>query len=373
MKLERFLATGISAAAILLLAPTLVDALDAAPMLPGPRHEQHGAIRLVAQPLRELAQRSELRIGTAVDAQSLQNETTYRDTIAKMFSTVTPENVMKWDTVEPVQGQLDFSAGDQLVEFARSHGQLVRGHVLVWHSQLPSWLTSGTYTPDELRQIMCQHIQQEATHFRGKIWQWDVVNEAMEEDGTMRQSFWFKNLGPTFIADAFRCAHRADPKALLFYNDYNIEWSNPKSDAVYAMVKELVSQGVPIDGVGIQGHLDLQYPFSGPVSIAQNMQRFQDLGLFTAVTEADVRMMLPADDLKLEAQAAGYSAMLQGCLLTERCISFTVWGFTDAHSWVPYAFSGQGAANLLDENYQPKAGYEAVATDLALVKREHQP
>jgi endo-1,4-beta-xylanase len=314
--------------------------------------------------LRALAARADLRIGTAVNMDALDADDVYRQQVASEFSTVTPENVMKWQLVEPERGQFDWAAADELVSFARRNGQLVRGHTLVWHNQLPTWLTEGTFTADELRQILRQHIFDEARHFKGKIWAWDVLNEAFNDDGTLRETIWLQNLGPGYIADVFRWAHQADPGAKLFYNDYNIEGINAKSDAVYALVRQLRREGVPVQAVGVQGHLGVQYGF--PADVTANLQRFSRLGLLTAITEADVRMPMPPDVVKLQAQAQGYNVLLQGCLLTRGCISYTVWGFTDKYSWVPGVFTGEGAANLLDENFAPKPAYQAVQSTLRL-------
>jgi len=303
-----------------------------------------------------------LRIGTAVDTDVLAADAAYRQTIVDQFSTVTPENVMKWQLVEPTQGQFDYAAADGLVKFARRNHDKVRGHTLVWHNQLPTWLTSGSFSNDQLRDLLHKHIVDEATHFRGQIWAWDVVNEAFNEDGTLRDTIWRAALGDDYIADAFRWAHRADHKAKLFYNDFNIEGINAKSDAVYALVKRLRAEGVPIHGVGAQAHLGIQFGFPGGVT--ENLQRFADLGLDVAFTETDARMVLPVTDEKLQRQADFYSQLMQSCLAVRRCVSYTVWGFTDAHSWVPGFFTGQGAACLYDENLQPKPAYFAIRQDL---------
>jgi endo-1,4-beta-xylanase len=326
--------------------------------------------RASGQTLRALAG-SRPRIGTAVDTDALAADATYRAKVGTEFNTVTPENVMKWQLVEPVRGQLDFAAADRLVAFARAHGQLVRGHTLVWHNQLPTWLTDGvadgSIGPAELRQILRQHIFAEAGHFRGKIWQWDVVNEAFNEDGTLRDTLWLQQLGPGYIADAFRWAHQADPHALLLYNDFNIEGINPKSDATFALVQQLRRQGVPIHGVGVQGHFGVQFGFPGDVR--ENLARFGALGLVTAVTEADVRMPLPVDNIKVQAQAQGYSVLLQACLLVRGCLSLTVWGFTDKYSWVPGVFAGEGAATLFTEDFTAKPAYDELRTILMLANR----
>jgi endo-1,4-beta-xylanase len=316
-----------------------------------------------APPMRVLAAGAGVGFGTAVDASALGTDPVYRSTIAREFSTVSPENAMKWESVEPVRGTYTWTDADELVAFAGRHGMRVRGHTLVWHNQLPGWLTTGTFSKAELRQLLRAHITAEMRHFRGRIWQWDVVNEALDEDGTLRDTIWLRALGPDYLADAFRWAHAADPAALLFYNDYNIEAVGPKSDAVYALVKRLRAQGVPIDGVGFQAHETVSW---APPTLRQNLARFDALGVRTAITEADVRMPLPVTDTGLQAQAAGFDALLRACLLTSRCRSFTVWGCTDRYSWVPGWFAGQGAATPLDEQFRPKPAWTALAEELAL-------
>jgi endo-1,4-beta-xylanase len=313
--------------------------------------------------LRQLAVDDHLRIGTAVDMTALAEDSTYRRLTRTQFSTVTAENVMKWEAIEPKRGEYDYAAADRLVRLAEQNGQKVRGHTLVWHNQLPSWLTSGDFTADELRDILHRHITDTVRHFKGRIWQWDVVNEAFNDDGTLRDSIWLRELGPGYIADAFRWAHQADPHAKLFYNDYNVEWIGPKSDAVLDLMSRLRAEGVPVDGVGFQGHVGIQYGL--PTDMGANLTRFEKLGLDTAVTEADVRMILPADETKLRTQAEGYRVLLDACLSTPHCISFTVWGFTDRYSWVPGTFEGEGAANILDEDYRAKPAYRAMQSELA--------
>ncbi len=320
--------------------------------------------------LGSLARRVDLRVGTAVDMNALANDATYRERIATEFSSVTAENVMKWDTIEPVRGQLNFAPGDELVDFARSNGQRVRGHTLLWHNQLPGWLTqgvsSGTIQPAELRQILRQHILDVTRHFRGKIYQWDVVNEVVDDSGNLRNTIWLQQLGEGYIADAFRWARQGDPHAKLYLNDYNLEFRSPKVDRYLTLVRDLKAARVPVDGIGAQGHFDIFFGAPSAFTIAGILRDFEALGLETAITESDVRMTLPADNIKLDAQAQGYSAQLQGCLLALRCHSFTVWGYTDKYSWVPGFFTGQGAANLLDENFQPKPAYNELLAILTV-------
>jgi endo-1,4-beta-xylanase len=314
--------------------------------------------------LRQLARHTKLEIGTAVDTSALRNDARYRELVATQFSTVTPENVMKWEVVHPQRTRYDFSQADQLVAFARAHGQKVRGHTRVWHNQLPAWLTSGTWTRAQLRAILREHIFTVVGRYRGRVWAWDVVNEAFNDDGTLRDTIWLRTIGPEYIADAFRWAHQADPRAILFYNDYNVEGINPKSTAVYELLRRLRREHVPVGGFGAQGHLSTRYPF--PQDVLQNLRRFGRLGLATAITEADVRSDLPVDPAEVNAQAEGYSLMLESCLLEPSAISYTVWGFTDRYQWVPQTFPGEGEAAIFDANYNPKPAFNALRRDLAL-------
>jgi endo-1,4-beta-xylanase len=323
------------------------------------------------RPLRDLAGRN-FYVGTAVDHAAFNADATYKQRVGAEFNSITAENVMKWEVVEPERGQLDFAAADQLVAEARRNHQGVRGHTLVWHNQLPVWLTTGVESGEidatELRGILRQHVTEVARHFRGKIYQWDVVNEVIDDNGVLRDSLWLRELGPGYIADAFRWAHQADPKARLFLNDYNVEGLSAKSDAYLALAKDLLAQRVPVHGFGAQGHYGVQFGFHSAAEVATNLDRFAKLGLDTAITEADVRMIMPPDTAELQAQAQGYSVLLTGCLLSQRCNSFTVWGFTDKYSWVPGFFEGEGAANLLDENFAAKAAYREVQAVLALAR-----
>jgi endo-1,4-beta-xylanase len=312
--------------------------------------------------LRRLAARADLHVGSAVSYTALTTDAQYAQILGQQFSAITPENEMKWASIEAQRGVYTFGQADAEVHFAEQHHQLVRGHNLVWNSQLPDWLTSGTFTNAQLADILKRHIFTEVGHFRGKIWQWDVVNEPFNEDGTLKSTMWLNALGPDYIAEALRWAHEADPRATLFLNDYNIEGIGPKSDAMYALVKSLKEQGVPIGGVGLETHLDLQ--FSLPPMIKENIQRFAALGLDVDITEMDVRFTLPATPALLSQQADVYAQLMQDCLTVRRCVDFTVWEFTDKYSWVPGFFTGEGAADIYDENYNPKPAYNALIETL---------
>jgi endo-1,4-beta-xylanase len=269
---------------------------------------------------------------------------------------VTPGNEMKWDATEPTRGSFSFTRGDQIVSFAQAHGQRVRGHTLVWHSQLPGWVTGGGFNAATLTSIMQNHIANVAGHYAGHLYAWDAVNEPFNEDGTRRASVFQTTIGDGYIATALRAARAADPAAKLYINDFNTDGVNAKSTAMFNLAQSLKQQGVPLDGVGIQGHLILGQV---PSSLQQNIQRFADLGLDVAITELDIRMTLPATAAMLTQQAANYATVVNACLAVTRCVGVTTWGVGDADSWIPGVFSGQGAAMLFDTNADFRAGGSA--------------
>jgi endo-1,4-beta-xylanase len=294
-------------------------------------------------------------VGSAV-APSYLNEQDFRSVLTREFDNVTPENEMKWGTLEANRGQYNWSGADTIVNYARQNGKTVRGHTLVWHSQLPGWVNN--LSASELRTVLQQHISTVMGRYRGTIRAWDVVNEAFNEDGSRRQSVFQQKLGDGYIADAFRWARQADPSAKLYINDYNTEGNSAKANAMYNLVRSLRQQGVPVDGVGIQAHLAIQFGFPG--GYRDNLNRLGALGLDVAITEADVRIQLPADSGKLATQGQYFKQLWDGCHAVARCVEFTTWGFSDRHSWVPGTFPGQGAACLFDSNMQPKPAYRAI-------------
>ncbi|MDT0319880.1 endo-1,4-beta-xylanase [Streptomyces millisiae] len=337
-------------AAAALLAPTgAANAADAA--------EDPG---VAAPPLRDLAAESGRFFGLGISGPML-DQPRYTAIASTEFSSVTPGNEMKWGSVEPTRGNLDWTGADRIVDFAEEHDQEVHGHTLVWHSQLPNWVANGDFADGELRQVMTDHVTTQVGRYAGRIARWDVVNEPLNEDGTLRDTVFLREIGPGYIADALRAARAADPEARLYINDYNTDGVGAKSDGMYELVRSLLDQGVPLDGVGFQSHLILGQV---PSSMRANLQRFADLGLEVAVTELDVRMQLPADAAKLEQQAADYGAVVGACVAVTRCTGVTIWGFTDADSWIPPTFPGQGAALPWDENYQPKPAYHAIVEAL---------
>jgi len=321
-----------------------------------------------------------LRIGSALTPAALTTAA-YSAIASGQFDVYTPENEMKWQVVEPEQGTFDWTGADNLVNYAKANNALVRGHTLCWHNQLPDWLTAnvanGDYTQAQLLDLLQAHIFTEVGRYRGEIWQWDVANEFLTDSSPSQvdpNNWWIVNAGPEVITKACQWAHEADPKALLFYNDYNIggeDGSNAKFNAAVALARSL-QQNAHIDGIGIQGHLDTQYGWS-PTRLRQDIEAYAAMGLKVALTEADVRTFVnnaadqvPTDSLSQFAQPFEYQEMLKAALAVPECISFTVWGFGDSESWVPGTFTGEGYACLYDVNLNPKAAYYAFQSDLAL-------
>ncbi len=316
--------------------------------------------------MRNIAQRVGIDIGTALYTLRF-DDPQYLEVAAREFSSVTPENEMKWESLEPEPGRYTFEGADRIVDFAQRNGQRIWGHTLVWHSQLPGWLAQGNFSSEQLKTLLKNHIQAVVGRYRGKVSRWDVVNEAFNEDGTLRDTIWSRAFGgPEYIAQAFRWAHEADPNALLFYNDYNLEFPGPKADAVLQLLTQLRAQGVPIHGVGFQGHLSLRYGFPDASTLVNHLKRFTDAGFYIAFTEVDVRMALPRNTVQELAQAQLFSQLLSACLALPRCLSYTVWGFPDKYSWVPDFFPGEGDATPFNNDYTPKPAYHQLRLTLAL-------
>ncbi|HEY8463106.1 MAG TPA: endo-1,4-beta-xylanase [Bacillota bacterium] len=292
---------------------------------------------------------------------TMSDAATFTSIAAAEFNILTPENAMKWDALQPSQNNFNFTEADKHVAWAEANGMKVHGHTLVWHNQTPGWVQN--LSASAMEAAMYNHIDKVMNHFKGKVLVWDVVNEAFEENGNYRTSFWYNTLGKSFIEKAFIRAREADPNAKLIYNDYNLEYTGSKSNAAYNMLKDFKSRGIPVDGIGFQMHLDIQYGFDYN-DFARNMQRFADLGLEIYITEMDVRVSSNPTASELQTQAEYYKGVIEKCMDQPAVKVIQFWGFTDKYSWVPQTFSGRGAALLFDSNYNPKASYYAVQSAL---------
>ncbi|MFI6074081.1 endo-1,4-beta-xylanase [Actinoplanes sp. NPDC051343] len=270
--------------------------------------------------------------GTAVAAGKL-GDSTYTGILTREFNMITPENEMKWDATEPSQGRFTYTNGDRIVTQAQSNGSRVRGHNLLWHAQQPSWVAG--LSGSALRSAMINHVTQVASHYKGKIYAWDVVNEAFADGGSgARRDSNLQRTGNDWIEAAFRAARAADPGAKLCYNDYNTDGVNAKSTGVYNMVADFKARGVPIDCVGFQSHLGTTIPGD----YQANLQRFANLGVDVQITELDVAQG--------GNQANIYASVTKACMAVSRCTGITVWGIRDSDSWRtgenPLLFDGSG-------------------------------
>ncbi len=315
-----------------------------------------------------------IKVGAAADSFYLP-DASYSSVLGSEFTQLQAENEMKFSDLHPASGTYDFSGGDALVTFAQAHTMAVRGHTLVWHNQVPAWVTSGNYTSPQLSQILQDHITTVAGHYAGKVWAWDVVNEAFNDDGnsttpsTLRSTLWYDNpgigfagQGTAYIEQTLNWAHTADPTAKLIYNDYNDETVGPKSDAIYLMAQDFTNRGVPLDGIGFQFHVDLNFDNPNALaSVASNFQRFAALGLEIHITELDIRLS-DGSTASLAAQAKLYGELAAICVQQPKCTVFQTWGLSDKYSWIPGFFPGMGWALLWDANYQKKPAYTSVLT-----------
>jgi endo-1,4-beta-xylanase len=325
----------------------------------------------IAQALRDKADRSGKLVGAAVNPR-LFSEESYAATLAREFNMVEPENVMKWGTIRPDQKTFNFAPGDAVVAFAEAHKMKVRGHCLLWSEYNPAWLGKGNFTPEQLREMLREHITKVMKHYAGKVFAWDVVNESFLANGQIETSIWYdnpgiglKDKGTAYIEQAFRWAHEADPKALLFYNDYDTEGVNAKSDAVYEMVRDFKRRGVPIDGVGIQAHI-FKLDMKEISSMSENLARLAALGLQVHITEMDVALPVDKSGLLLNQsdlakQADIYRFIATACFEQPGCTAFQTWGFTDKYTWIPnYTKGEKGVPLLFDQSYAPKPAHKAV-------------
>ncbi|MFJ8979541.1 endo-1,4-beta-xylanase [Streptomyces sp. NPDC102282] len=284
--------------------------------------------------------------GTAIASGRL-GDSTYTSIANREFNMVTAENEMKIDATEPQRGQFNFSSADRVYNWAVQNGKEVRGHTLAWHSQQPGWMQS--LSGNDLRQAMIGHINGVMAHYKGKIVQWDVVNEAFADgsSGSRRDSN-LQRSGNDWIELAFRTARAADPSAKLCYNDYNVEdWTWAKTQAMYSMVRDFKQRGVPIDCVGFQSHFNSGSPYNS--NFRTTLQNFAALGVDVAVTELDIQGASPTT----------YANVTNDCLAVERCLGVTVWGVRDSDSWraehTPLLFNNDGSK---------KAAYSAVLNAL---------
>jgi endo-1,4-beta-xylanase len=317
--------------------------------------------------LRLLAEQRGLLIGAAANSRALRTDYAYREVLAKEFNFLTPEDELKLGPLSPSVRAYDFRPAGELVDFAQANDMSVRGHTLLWHVDNPSWLIEANFNRHQALDLLHKHIFTVMGHFHGEIYAWDVVNEPIEDNSGLRDSFWMHTIGPDYLEYAFRWANEADRNAHLFLNDYGIEGLSAKSDSFYGLAKELLDRGCPLHGVGLQMHLAIAESSSFPKpptvqELEDNLKRFGELGLEIHITEMDVQIQqLPCSpDEQFEKQARVYEDVLTVALQNKNVKAFTFWGFTDRYSWVPKVTGNSDAPLLFDEYYQPKPAYDAL-------------
>ena len=333
----------------------------------------------------------DFKIGTAISGANMRAaDPKFMGLIAKEFNAITMENNMKWERLNPEQGKWDWEIPDKFMAFGASQNMYILGHVLVWHSQVPDWVFKNPKGKDinarKLKARMVDHIEQLAGRYKGKISAWDVLNEAVDEGNGWRKSPWFNIIGPKFVDLAFNTAHEIDPNAHLIYNDYNMH--NPdKRDFVVKMVRDLKKRGVPIQGIGMQGHVALDYP--SIKELEDSIKAFAAEGMRVHITELDVDVLPAAWDhigaeistnfeysdqlnpyikglpAEIEAKLASrYSDLFKLFLKYRDDIErVTFWGTGDKESW-KNDFPVRGRTNyplLFDREYKRKPCYDAVA------------
>jgi len=319
-------------------------------------------------------------VGAALNAAQFSGRDTLGAAlVTAQFNAITPENVLKWASVHPRSGTYDFTAADQYVAFGERHRMFIVGHTLVWHKQTPRWVfqdSSGQpVTRDTLLARLRDHIQTVVGRFRGRIRGWDVVNEALNEDGTLRPTPWLTIIGADYLAQAFRFAHQADPDAELYYNDYDLE-NAPKRRGAIDLVRRLRAEGVPLTGVGLQGHDRMDWPT--PAQQDTTIAAFAALGVRVMITELDIDLLprpsqaAPADlnpyrdalpDSVERALAQRYAELFAVYLRHAHDISrVTFWGVADGDSWLNnWPVRGRTSYPLLfDRQRRPKPAFDAV-------------
>ncbi|HEX4683983.1 MAG TPA: endo-1,4-beta-xylanase [Gemmatimonadaceae bacterium] len=329
-------------------------------------------------------------VGAAVNGRQIAGADSIGDPIiARQFNSITPENVLKWASVEPLPGQFEFAAPDRYVALGERHGMTIIGHTLVWHNQTPAWVfqnaRGGPVSRDTLIARMRSHVLTVVGRYRGRIHGWDVVNEAVNEDGSLRQSPWMRIIGPEYIAMAFRFAHEADPSAELHYNDFSVE-GTAKRAGIVRLVESLRAEGVPITAIGMQEHQKLDWPTTGAIDSA--IVDLAKTGLKLMVTELDVDV-LPSNrgqrtesieqqlmrtgapdpyraglpDSVERALAKRYGEIMRVYLAHRGAITrVTFWGVDDADTWLN-GFPVRGRVNyplLFDRHGVPKPAFDSV-------------
>ncbi len=295
----------------------------------------------------------------------LKNKTAYRELVIKEFNSLTPENAMKAGVMHPQENTYSWTDADYLVNFAKENNKRVHGHTLIWYKSLPSWITNFQGDAAAWENLFKTHIQTIVAHFKGKVVSWDVVNEAVADDGSLRSSIWLEKLGPDYIARAFQYAHEADPDALLFYNDYGHEYGPTKRGAILNLVNNLKSRNIPIHGIGLQMHT--RYTMADN-NLASAINTAAQTGLKVHIAELDIAMnpdniqSLTFSPALAEQQSQKYKFIVKtfNAIPKSQQFGITTWNVSDADSWVPVTYDRPDWPLPFDNNYKKKPAYQGI-------------
>jgi endo-1,4-beta-xylanase len=308
-------------------------------------------------------------VGASINIDLLKNNAVYTALVAKEFNSVTAENVMKMDAIQPTQGNFTFGQADYLINFAQQHHMRVHGHALVWYQALPGWVTNFKGDSSAWENMLKTHIQTEVGHFKGKVVSWDVVNEAIDEDGTLRKNVWSQHLGPDYVARCFQYARQADPDVLLFYNDYGHEYSSVKRAAIIALVTDMKNRGIPIDGIGMQMHTNTSVSDN---AISAAITAMANIGLKVHISELDISVN-PNNDQNMTYTAAiasiqslKYQSVVKAYngLPASQKFGITTWDVGDADSWIPPYYHRPDWPLPFDASYKRKAAWQGFVNGL---------
>ncbi|MFP4162795.1 MAG: endo-1,4-beta-xylanase [Chitinispirillaceae bacterium] len=305
-------------------------------------------------------------LGTCVKWNSLRSERAYRDIVLDHFSVIVPEYEFKMYWVLPEPHITNYKNADSLVEFAMRNEKNFRGHafVMIGESRSPKWFHEGDWEKKDMENVLKTHIYRTADRFKGKVFAWDVVNEVFKRDGSLRSNVFTRVLGKNFIRKIYRWAHAADPDTKLFYNDYGICKSGPKSDAVYRMAHDFRKDNIPLHGIGFQMHLYVGGPKNNIPDfsdVAATIRKYANLGMEIHFTEVDVSLHGEVTQEKLEYQGHIYAELMRVFLAHKNCSAFLVWGLTDKYTWIPGHTDGQyGAPCIFDSLYRPKPAFDSL-------------
>jgi endo-1,4-beta-xylanase len=309
-----------------------------------------------------LYEQSPFKIGTIGDLALVHSEQKYLDIVTKQFNSITPENLFKPSYLHPDETLFQWEEADQLAEFCSTNNKRLHGHTLIWHQQLPAWMQNFKGTSADWEAMMKTHIKTIVAHFKGKVKAWDVVNEAFNEDGTLRKTIWQEHLGNDYIAKAFIYAHEADPEALLFYNDYSLESNRNKRNAVISYLNNLRQKEINVDGIGLQMHLTI--PGAEASEIAETLQLVSHNNYRIHISELDVSVNplgknIGPDKALFEKQADLYGKVaLHYMQIPEKYqYGITIWGISDKNSWIRYFYNRNDYPLLYNDDYDPKPAY----------------